>query len=126
VALVSSLQLRRRGLTPAVRPPIFAFTSIEAPREEGSQGLVRPGEPLPLALSANQPVLALHGRLYAEADGNLVADLGQIAFQEAPNGGLSAVALIPHGLLAGRLCLVIEGRDDQGRAAGCEVSLQVS
>jgi hypothetical protein len=121
VAAVSILELRRRQLTPAVRPPIFVFTRIEAP----DSAPVRPGEPLALVLSANQPLVGLHGRVYAEVDGNLVADLGDIAFEAAPGGAVLAAALMPSGLPAGRLCLVVEGRDDQGRAAGCEVSLQV-
>ena len=121
MAPVSSLDLRRRVLTPAVRPPVFAFTRINAP----DPASVRPGEPLVLALSASQPLVALHGRLYGEADGNLVADLGVIAFEAAADGAVLAVALMPPGLPAGRLCLVFEGRDGYGRAAGCEVSLQV-
>jgi hypothetical protein len=121
VTAVSSLELRRRQLTPAARPPIFAFTRIEAP----DSAFVRPGEPLALAISANQPLVGLRGRLYAEVDGNLVADLADIAFEAAPDGAVLAAALMPSVLPAGRLCLVVQGRDDQGRAAGCEVSLQV-
>lgn len=122
----TELERLRRRLTPAVRPAIFAFTRIEANAFPSRKPRLVGGQPLPLAVGVSAPLAGLHARLFEEATGALAADLGDVAFEADPDGGLATAPVIPEGLPPGPFLLVLEGHDGEGHAAGCEVSLDLS